>query len=379
MSKVEKLIDFGLKKKCTLLGIGPMSKNCIDVTIELANKYNVPIMLIASRRQIESNELGGGYVNNWTTEEFSEYVKKRDLKKNIILCRDHGGPFQGINEDNLTLEEAINNAKSSFLIDIKSDFEILHIDPSGYTKDELEINKMLEIIYELYEYCHKKAIENNKKVSFEISIGREDGGVHKSEEIKFAISQIEEFCAKKRIPNPLFVVVKTGNYVMETRNIGIFEEMMSDDKNTQKMEIGNIIDYLNAKDIMLKEHNADYISNDMLKIHPKIGIHAMNVAPEFGVVETRAMLKWFTKNNLNLEKEKFLDLSLKSNKWKKWMVEQSSATDNDKAVIAGHYVLSNMDVREIIDQLEMKKDLLEYVKEEIRISIKNYLKCLELI
>ena len=71
MSKVEKLIDFGLKKKCTLLGIGPMSKNCIDVTIELANKYNVPIMLIASRRQIESNELGGGYVNNWTTEEFS--------------------------------------------------------------------------------------------------------------------------------------------------------------------------------------------------------------------------------------------------------------------------------------------------------------------
>ena len=65
------------------------------------------------------------------------------------------------------------------------------------------------------------------------------------------------------------------------------------------MEIGNIIDYLNTKDIMLKEHNADYISNDMLKIHPKIGIHAMNVAPEFGVVETRAMLKWFTKNNLN--------------------------------------------------------------------------------
>ena len=131
---------------------------------------------------------------------------------------------------------------------------------------------------------------------------------------------------------------------MESRNIGIFEEMMSDDINTQKMEIGNIIDYLNTKDIMLKEHNADYISNDMLKIHPKIGIHAMNVAPEFGVVETRAMLKWFTKNNLNLEKEKFLDLSLKSNKWKKWMVEQSSATDNDKAVIAGHYVLSNMDV-----------------------------------
>ena len=27
--------------------------------------------------------------------------------------------------------------------------------------------------------------------------------------------------------------MKTGNYVMETRNIGIFEEMMSDDKELQ--------------------------------------------------------------------------------------------------------------------------------------------------
>ena len=112
------------ERKCSLLGVGPMSKNCVDATIEISNDYDVPVMLIASRRQIDNESFGGGYVNNWTTEEFSEYVKKRDLKKNIILCRDHGGPFQGINEDNLTLEEAINNAKSSFLIDIKSDFEI---------------------------------------------------------------------------------------------------------------------------------------------------------------------------------------------------------------------------------------------------------------
>ena len=34
-------------------------------------------MLIASRRQIECKALGGGYCNNWSTEEFSKYVKKR--------------------------------------------------------------------------------------------------------------------------------------------------------------------------------------------------------------------------------------------------------------------------------------------------------------
>ena len=71
-----------------------MSKNCIDASIEISNEHNVPLMLIASRRQIDSNESGGGYVNNWTTEKFSEYVKTHDKNKNIVLCRDHGGPWQ---------------------------------------------------------------------------------------------------------------------------------------------------------------------------------------------------------------------------------------------------------------------------------------------
>ena len=98
MDSLNSLNDLVYGKKCTLLGIGPMSKNCIDVVIELANKHDIPLMLIASRRQVESQELGGGYVNNWTTEEFAEYVHKNDVNGNIILCRDHGGPFQGNNE-----------------------------------------------------------------------------------------------------------------------------------------------------------------------------------------------------------------------------------------------------------------------------------------
>ena len=79
--------------KLPFIGIGPMSKNCVDASIELSNKHNLSLMLIASRRQIESTELGRGYVNNWSTEEFSSYVRKKDKKKKIILCRDHGGPW----------------------------------------------------------------------------------------------------------------------------------------------------------------------------------------------------------------------------------------------------------------------------------------------
>ena len=76
---LSKLISY--TKKSTLLGAGPMSKNCVLSAINLANQKNVPIILIASRRQIECEEFGGGYVNNWSTEEFSNFVKKM-IKKN---------------------------------------------------------------------------------------------------------------------------------------------------------------------------------------------------------------------------------------------------------------------------------------------------------
>ena len=53
-----------------------MSLNCVDAVCDIANEHLIPLMLIASRRQVDSQEMGGGYVNNWTTEDFARYVKK---------------------------------------------------------------------------------------------------------------------------------------------------------------------------------------------------------------------------------------------------------------------------------------------------------------
>lgn len=77
--KSKSLKTFMSKKKCTLLGVGPMSVNCVDASIELSNDFDIPLMLIASRRQIDSEEFNGGYVNNWTTHEFANYVRSRDF------------------------------------------------------------------------------------------------------------------------------------------------------------------------------------------------------------------------------------------------------------------------------------------------------------
>ena len=73
----KKITDFLKNHRCTLLGVGPMSLNCVNATVELGNQYSVPLMIIASRRQIDSEDFNGGYVNNWTTSEFADHVKKK--------------------------------------------------------------------------------------------------------------------------------------------------------------------------------------------------------------------------------------------------------------------------------------------------------------
>ena len=85
-------------------------------------------MMIASRRQIDGKEFGGGYVNNWDTKSFSKYVKKRDKKRKIILCRDHGGPWQNNLEvkKRFNSTQAMNSAKRSYMEDIDSNFKIIH-------------------------------------------------------------------------------------------------------------------------------------------------------------------------------------------------------------------------------------------------------------
>ena len=70
--------------------IGPMSKNVVDCVIKHSQQHQIG--LIPSRRQVD---YCGGYVNNWNTKQFSEYLSNSE----VLLCRDHGGPKQGLELD----------------------------------------------------------------------------------------------------------------------------------------------------------------------------------------------------------------------------------------------------------------------------------------
>lgn len=383
----QRLESFMQKRRCTLLGVGPMSVNCVDAGIELANEHEVPILMIASRRQIDSGEFGGGYVNNWTTEEYARYVTDRDKKGKVILARDHGGPWQNTKEksENMSLRRAMESAKSSYRSDIEAGFQVLHIDPSVDIHGEPDVDEVLDRIFELYEFCWSQAQQLRREVIFEIGTEEQSGSTNSQEELDYTLNAVKQFCKKYHLPQPSFVVIQCGTRVMEMRNVGSFDSPVRvADELPAEIQLPKMIEICNRYGIFMKEHNTDYLSDEALQWHPRLGIHAANVAPEFGVAESRALVDILEANGLGDSAERFLQISFESRKWDKWMLPDTPATDRERALIAGHYVFSTPGCVELKNKassaLASKNiDLEQYLKACVKSSILRYLRNFRLV
>lgn len=378
--KLKKELDKTINQKKTLLGVGPMSKNVVDATIEIANKINNPLMLIASRRQIDSKLLGGGYVNNWDTETFASYVKKKDKNKNIILCRDHGGPWQNNSEisNKLSIKEAMTSCKKSYETDIKNDFKIIHIDASVMLNPKNKIKDSLDRTFELYEHCYSFAKKCKKEILIEVGTEEQSGTTNTFEEIEFFLNELVNFCNRNKLPKLFFIVLQSGTKVMEMRNIGIFDSNVRiQNELPVEIQIFKLLEICKKFGVNFKEHNTDYLSEESLRWHPFLGIHAANVAPEFGVAETRKLLELMKSSNKDLYK-RFISLCVKSKKWKKWVLKDD-ISELDKALICGHYLFSSYQGKEIIDELKKnlkrkKIDLDIVLKDSVKLVLTKYIK-----
>ena len=368
-------------KKNTLVGIGPMSLNSINASIDLAKICKSPLMLIPSRRQIDRNE---GYVGNLNSKKFSSFVKN---KKNIILCRDHGGPWQNNFEveNKLNIYNAMLSAKKSFETDIDSNFKILHVDPSIDINNSLNIDTILDRVCELVEHCWSYAKRKKKKILFEIGTEEQNGLLESFESYEYALSKLNRFFKTNKIPNPIFFVVQFGTKVMEDKNIGNFNKIKNFKELKKKnKEFLKIIKYLRNHNIFTKIHNADYLSNQHLSFLKMCKVGAINIAPEFGVTETRSFINILKSNNLNELIEEFLNLSYSSKKWEKWVINKRKITKYKCSELSGHYIFSNKEFKKIKNEAQnylVKKniDIDKIMYTSVRSSISRYLEKFDLL
>jgi hypothetical protein len=321
-------MNFDIKERCkgkTLLGVGPVTKNTIDATINLAKLFDIPIQLIPSRRQVDAKCFGGGYVMD--TETFAAYVREKDKSGNIILARDHGGPYQGSKiDDRLEVDDAVE----SFECDIINGFDVLHIDPSlnPNLKDFTDLREQVE---QLLHNCTDFAIKNGKNVFYEVGT---DGHGTKPSDINQMKELVDYLSHWKEIK---FLVANTGTCVKEKCNIGAlhFKETLE------------FIMLCNENGLMLKEHNNDYNSFSTLQLHRALGIHSSNIAPEYGVAETTELIRLLKLSGLYREYEDFIKLAYESKKWEKWMINGEHPDKEYLATICGHYIMERPEVKEI--------------------------------
>lgn len=388
----------------TLIGIGPMSSNLLQASFELARDEDFPLMFIASRNQVDKDEFGGGYVNGWNQERFSEYIKKEANKVGFkglyYLCRDHGGPWQRDEERNahLPVNEAMKLAKESYLADIESGFDLLMIDP---TKDPFQMGKVVDLdkvidwTVELLEYCETERIKRGlPEIGYEVGTEETNGGLTTTDRYETFIQRLKAILEKKKLPMPTFIVGQTGTLTRLTEQVGKWNYANAIDLSTMAKKYG----------VGLKEHNADYMNDETLLLHNTARITAANVAPQYGTEETRAYLK-LVRVEQRLSKEGvikspsnlhavLLEKAIRTERWRKWMegdevnlqvedILKDKKLSEEILDISGHYAFNDPEVKEEIKKLYANLvvngiDGQRFVVEHIKRPILQYVKDLNL-
>lgn len=406
---IKQVVDASLQlqkegKGSTMIGIGPMSKNLLQASFELARDYDFPLMFIASRNQVDADELGGGYVNGWDQKRFHDDIQSVAQQVGFdglyYLCRDHGGPWQRDGERNAHLpeERAMELARQSYLEDIKNGFDLLMIDP---TKDPFEIGKVIPLetvlsrTVDLIDYCEQERKRLNlPEIGYEVGTEETNGGLTSTKTYERFVNELKKELGQRGLPMPTFIVGQTGTLTRKTEQAGQFNF-----KNA--LELAQMAE---GYGVGLKEHNADYLDDVTLLEHLPAHVTASNVAPQYGTEETRAYLKLIElEQRLSLRGlvnkpsnlfEVLLVKAIKTERWRKWMVGDAKQLTVEQILadkklsleildIAGHYVFNDEEVKAEIECLYQNLaqnhiDGLRFVVDHIKRPIEQYVECLNL-
>ena len=330
----------GIKSR---LGLGPMSPEIIEGIIKASSFLKKSFMLISTQNQIDWNR---GYVNNWNTEEYVDFVnelkkkyKLNDLKNHIYLCRDHCGPnFK--TSGSCDVSKTIND-------DILNGFDLIHIDFSMISKDK-------KIVLSETKKTIKKILKMNPDMKIEIGT-EENTGI-----IKGGIKEIEEeFNFLSDVIKPEFYVVQTGSLIREIYQYGTFN----------KRFVNSVHNILKKNGVKLKEHNSDYLDYESINIRKGI-VDAMNIAPQLGVLQTTMVINEAITYGLDIKP--FIECSYKSKKWKKWLFKSTRDNKMLCSIIAGHYNFTTDEYKRLIAKLEKHIDIKSIVINKIFNLVKYY-------
>lgn len=312
------------------VSVGPISKEVVEAVFQYSQDTQRPVSLISSKNQIDYDS---GYVEGWSTYRYMEFVNALKViypKAKVAICRDHCGPgFMGghfLRED-IEFEDACETAR----VDAKLGFDLIHVDlchMSGTFYDKLK--KSCEMMTTAQAVNPDIVFEFGSDDISDLSVSLTD--------LERRLEWVSKVAKSEGFPI-LFYVVNTGSRIMEGRQVGSFN----------KEYVRKAHQLVHAHGFRLKEHNADYQSK--MQIGLRLGVvDAINVAPEFGTVQSQLIVDLCSQYGVDLSD--WLKEIHNGNNWRKWM-EDGSKTPSTKYMVAtaGHYHFSSPAMATIRDRL----------------------------
>ena len=317
-----------MSKSKFYLGIGPMSMEIVQAVKEYPAPEDVQLMLICSENQINRDT---GYTG-LKTSDFEKLLWGSEVWK----CRDHCGP--GFKYK--TKEECFQ----TIVDDINNGFELIHID-NCWLEGEEKLQYTLEAI--------ELALSINSEIKFEI--GTEVNTVNNKLNSDRLRSYLDEIL---KLTTPFFYVLETGSVVQGYNNSKKFDVC---EKSLQ---------ILNGASVKVKEHNADYLSRPEIAKRHGI-INGMNIAPQFGVVQTLTVLN--EAMMYGVDTTDFKRVVYRHNNWDKWKEPHREIELDYVTTLAGHYHFNTKEYKQVVDELSNYVNLKNIIKNNIKKIINYYI------
>lgn len=242
------------------LCVGAVSR----LVVEEAAKLGVA-QIIASRRQVNRD---GGYTG-MTQEDLVKIVREHAPSGTTIVVRDHGGPYQNGDRDDDWVRELDE--------DVKAGFNGLHLDVSKLPRHE-QISELQPLIAAYAD------------VSVQI------GGERDEQEWLFTLLA----AALKTGVVPTHCIIAAGGHAHADQQCG---------NAISTRAAHTITECYHALAVKSVAHNCDWLPG-----RHQLEIDAINIAPEYGVVEMEAWL-----NNIpQREITALLDAGYESGAWNRW-------------------------------------------------------------
>jgi hypothetical protein len=172
----------------------------------------------------------------------------------------------------------------------------------------------------------------NLNPGIEYEVGTEEA-IRKFEywELEELITQLKLKLAPSIFAKIKYLVIQSGTSLKGNTQTGAYDSE----------RLLNMIAVAKKYDLISKEHNGDYIPVSIINEKFNLGLDCINIAPEFGLIETQTYLDEIEEGSEDFLK--FWQICYESKKWVKWVDATFDPAENKKELIqiCGHYVFSS--------------------------------------